>query len=175
MLTVTAPLLLSSLCGNGRAEPLTLYKAENIAIARENVKRHEWAGSILTGYEKRVAYALEQEREFFKAILPDLTPWSTYGQVCPVCVGEKCSPGETGVWQWSITDPDKLRCKYCGAEFPNPDYPETGVLDCPNMGQRFTTTSTLSSAHTRTRNSASMPTAGPGDRCRSASPVSSGR
>ena len=138
MLTVTAPLLLSSLCGNSRAEPLTLYKPDNIAIARENVKRHEWAGSILTGYEKRVAHALEQERRFFKDIVPDLTPWSTYGQVCPVCVGEKCSPGETGVWKWSITEPEKLRCKYCGAEFPNPDYPETGVLDCPNMGQRFT-------------------------------------
>lgn len=121
-----------------RAEPCTLYKPENLAIARENIERHEWARSILEGYRKRVACAMQQDREWFEEMTPELTPWPPYGQVCPQCVGEQCSMGETGVLQWSIEEPDQLVCKYCGAVYPHPDFAETGSITAPRMGQTFT-------------------------------------
>lgn len=120
------------------AEPCTLYKPANIATAKANVERHAWARSILAGYRRAADRLLKQDRQYFRRMIPDLTPWSTYGQVCPACVGRKCSMGETGVWKWSIDDPDKIRCKYCGTEYPNPSFPETGRLDLPKTGQSFT-------------------------------------
>ncbi len=120
------------------AEPRTLYKPENLAIAHENIQKHAWARNLLEGYKRRVAFAMKQDRQFFEEIVPDLTPWVGYGQVCPRCVGEKCSMGETGVFRWSIEHPDQLVCKYCGAVYPDPEYPETGSMTAPKMGQTFT-------------------------------------
>ncbi|MEN6346403.1 MAG: heparinase II/III family protein [Armatimonadia bacterium] len=120
------------------AAPCTLYKPRNLEIARANVAKYQWARDLLASWEKSASFALSKDREFFRGMVSDLTPWSTYGQVCPACVGEKCSMGESGVWRWSVSDPEKLRCRYCGAEFPNPKYPETGVLECPQSGQTFT-------------------------------------
>lgn len=129
---------MTGLVPESSAEPMTLYKPENIAIARENMERHPWAAAIVDGYRKTVSFAMSQDREALRALVPDLTPGSVYGQVCPACVGDKCAMGETGVWKWSVTDPDQLTCKYCGTQYPNEKYPETGVLDCPQMGQSFT-------------------------------------
>ncbi|MBU0606580.1 MAG: heparinase II/III-family protein, partial [Armatimonadetes bacterium] len=130
--------LMLALVGGAVAAPTTLYKPRQIAIARENLKQHPWAAAIVDGYRRSVAYAMGQDRAALRAIVPDLTPGSGYGQVCPACVGRKCAMGETGVLQWSISAPDKLVCKYCRTEYPNPQYPETGTLECPQMGQRFT-------------------------------------
>lgn len=120
------------------AGPVTLYKAADIARARANLEAHPWARHILAGYRSRVAYAMSLDRAALRAMVPDLTPWSTYGQVCPACVGEKCAMGESGVWRWNARDPERLMCKYCGHVYPDPAYPETGVLECPQMGQTFT-------------------------------------
>lgn len=130
-----ALLLVPALC---LAAPCTLYKPATIANAKANVERHKWAADILASWQRREEFALGKDREFFRQMIADLTPWSQYGQVCPACVGEGCSPGETGVLQWSVTDPETLTCKYCKHRYPDPDYPETGVLECPNMGQEFT-------------------------------------
>lgn len=120
-----------------RAEPVTLYKPADIANARANVERYEWAREVLEGYRRRVAYVMEQDRAWIEEMVPDLTPGSPYGQVCPRCVGEQCSEGETGVLTWSVTDPDRLTCRYCGATYPDPEYPETGTITAPRMGQSF--------------------------------------
>ena len=122
----------------GGAEPCTLYKAADVASARENVKRYRWAQAIVARWEQNVKYAMGQDRAFFEKMISDLSPWSPYGQNCPVCVGKQSSMGECGLWRWSTREPDKLTCKYCGAVFPNPKYPETGKLVCPAMGQTFT-------------------------------------
>ena len=119
-------------------EPCTLYKPANIAIAKANIERYAWAKSLLAGYRRAAKPLLKQDHEFFRTLIPDLTPGSTYGQVCPACVSRQCSMGETGVWLWNINDPDKIRCKYCKTEYPNEKYPENGRLDCPRMRQSFT-------------------------------------
>ncbi|MFC1806719.1 hypothetical protein ACFL09_07080, partial [Planctomycetota bacterium] len=120
------------------AEPCTLYKARDIATARENVERYAWARRIVARWKRSVDYAMKQDREFLETMISPLTPWSLYGQNCPLCVGEKSSMGECGIWRWRAAEPDQVTCKYCGATFPDPRYPETGKLVCPRMGQTFT-------------------------------------
>jgi hypothetical protein len=132
LLLMTVPL------GTVFAAPSTLYKAQNIAIARENVKRYPWAREIVEGWKRSVEYAMQQDREFFERMIPELTLWSEYGQNCPVCVGKRSSMGECGIYQWDIRDPDRLTCMYCGTVYPNPQYPETGSMTAPKMGQTFT-------------------------------------
>jgi len=118
-------------------EPCTLYKPGNVEIARENVRRHEWARSRLAGYRSSARPVMEHDRAWIEEMVPELTPWPTYGQVCPQCVGEQCSMGETGVLRWSVSNPDQLTCKYCGATYPDPDYPETGSITAERMDQTF--------------------------------------
>jgi len=120
------------------AEPCTLYKPANIEMARENIARYEWAQSVLDGYRRNVSYLMAQDRAWIEEMVPELTPWATYGQICPRCVGEQCSMGETGVYRWSVTEPDRLECRYCGAVYPDPELPESGSVTAERMGQTFT-------------------------------------
>ncbi|MBN1291619.1 MAG: heparinase II/III family protein, partial [Candidatus Latescibacteria bacterium] len=118
-------------------EPMTLYKAENVAIARANIEKYVWAQDIVEGWKRSVEYAMQQDRQFFEDMISEMNMWPTYGQNCPHCVGKLSSMGETGIYEWSIEDPDKLKCKHCGTVYPNPDYPETGSMTAPKMGQTF--------------------------------------
>ncbi len=120
------------------ADPCTLYKPEDIQRARENATRYKWAQSIIDGWKSQTAYAMEQDREYFDQMIPELTNWTEFGQNCPACVNVKSSMGECGLYKWDVRYPDKLTCKYCGTVYPNEKYPETGSMTCPKMGQTFT-------------------------------------
>ena len=120
------------------AEPCTLYKAEDVANARLNVESYDWAKRIVSGWQRRVAPLMEQDRRFVEQMIDELTLWSPYGQNCPACVNKQSSMGECNLYKWKIAEPDKLECKYCGTVYPNSKYPETGTLVCPRMGQSFT-------------------------------------
>lgn len=124
-------------CEVALAQPRTLYKPRDIENARQNLERYGWAQKIVTGWKNRVAFAMQQDRAFFEAFIPELTPGTHYGQNCPHCVGKQSLMGN-GRFRWSINAPDQLRCRACGTVYPNEDYPETGVLACPRMGQTFT-------------------------------------
>ena len=129
--------LVACTSGNTKDEPRTLYKAEDITRARENIERYQWARDIVDGWKRNVDYAMQQDRAFFDNMISELTMWPTYGQNCPHCVGKQSSMGETGIYTWDIRDPDRLECKHCGTVYPNPDYPETGSITAPRMGQTF--------------------------------------
>ncbi|MGD9495465.1 MAG: hypothetical protein AB7Y46_04045, partial [Armatimonadota bacterium] len=120
------------------AEPRTLYKPANIAIARANLERYEWARTVLAGLRAQCALLMERDRAWVEEMVPELTPWPGYGQICPRCVGEGCSMGETGVYRWSPENPDQLVCRYCGATYPDPSLPESGSITAQRMGQTFT-------------------------------------
>jgi hypothetical protein len=136
MLALGAGLLLLTPQITG-AESRTLYKPADIQNALQNVERHGWAREILDGWQRDAEYALQQDRLFFDDIIPELTPGTHYGNSCPHCLGKQSLMG-AGRFSWSVTDPDKITCQACGTVYPNEDYPETGVLECPRMGQTFT-------------------------------------
>ena len=46
------------------AEPCTLYKAEDIANARQNVARYPWAQRIVEGWKRSVQVVMEKDRQF---------------------------------------------------------------------------------------------------------------
>ncbi|MCK5805351.1 MAG: hypothetical protein KAI66_21150, partial [Lentisphaeria bacterium] len=117
--------------------PCTRYKEADIANARENVARYTWAQNIVASWKRRVAFVMEQDPAFFEKLVPELTPWTLYGNNCPVCVGKQSSMGEINLFRWNVKAPDTLTCKYCKTVFPNEKYPETGRLVCPKMGQTF--------------------------------------
>ncbi len=112
-------------------------KIQDVSFARENVRRYAWAQAIVGEWKEEVAYAMEQGRGFFEEMISELTMWSQYGQNCPVCVGRLSTMGETGIYDWDVRDPDKLVCKYCKTVYPDPEYPETGSVIAPRMGQTF--------------------------------------
>ncbi len=111
---------------------------QDISFGRENVKRYAWAQSIVEGWKQDATYAVAQERSFFEEMISELTLWPEYGQNCPVCVNRLSSMGECGIYEWDVRDPNRLVCMYCKTAYPNPEYPETGRVTAPRMGQTFT-------------------------------------
>ncbi|MBT7300600.1 MAG: hypothetical protein HN849_13855 [Victivallales bacterium] len=117
--------------------PCTLYKEADITNARANLVQHKWAAKVVAGWRGRVAYVMGQDREFIERMIPTLTPWSTYVNNCPECVGKKSSMGEVGIYRWDVKQPDQLVCKYCKTVYPSEKYPENSKVVCPKMGQTF--------------------------------------
>ena len=113
------------------------YKPGDIENARQNLSRYSWAQEIVNSWAQSVAFAMQQDRAFFDTMIPELTPGTHYGQNCPNCVGKQSLMGG-GLFDWHIDSPDEITCRACGAVYPNAQYPETGVLVCPRMGQQFT-------------------------------------
>jgi len=114
-----------------------VYRAQDIENARQNMACYGWAQRIVDGWRDAVGFALQQERAFFETLIPELTPGTSYGQNCPHCVGRQSLMGG-GQFSWDTDVPDQIRCTACGTVYPNAAYPETGVLECPRMGQTFT-------------------------------------
>ncbi len=132
----TLILLLS--CSPARSEPRTLYKAKDIDNARENLSRYGWAGEIVDGWKHQVEAAMQNDRAFLDEIIPTFTSTTHYNLTCPACVGKRSRMSEARFGWGGPTDPDKLTCNDCRTDFPHPDYPETGVLELPRMGQTIT-------------------------------------
>lgn len=130
-------LLLGQVALTAPAVPCTLYKTADIANARANLARHDWAKGVVAGWRQRVDFLLKQDRDFVERMIPELTPWSTYVNNCPACVGKKSSMGEVGIYRWDVEQPDRLTCKYCGTVYPSDAYPENDTVVCPKMGQTF--------------------------------------
>ena len=120
------------------ADPVTLYKAKNVANARENAERYSWAQAIVRDWKQETEFVLSAEPSFLAGLISETTPWPKFGQSCPACVGKKSTEGETSLYEWSIRDPDHLKCRYCGTVYPNADYPEKGSMTAKKMGQTFT-------------------------------------
>jgi len=115
--------------------PATLYKAADIARARQNIQQHEWARRQLKAIEDALPHWWPQDAAFFEKMIPTTTPGAVIMTMCPHC---EYSPVH-GQYQWQPTNPDVLKCVGCGMVYPNSNYPEDMVLEAKATGpQRFT-------------------------------------
>jgi hypothetical protein len=114
--------------------PATLYKAEDIARARENIEKHEWARKQLKAMEGALPTWWPADPAFFEKMIPATSPGAVIMTMCPAC---EYSPVH-GQYDWNPRDPEKLTCRGCGTVYPNEKYPEDMVLEARATGpQRF--------------------------------------
>ena len=118
--------------------PVMLTEAE-LAQARRNLESSTWARAWFEEHKKLAEFVVSQPDGYVESMIPELTPWFCYGMTCPNCVGVKSQEAMgRRVRRWSQAQPDVIECRYCGHEYPDPEYPETGKLVCPRSGQEFT-------------------------------------
>jgi len=107
--------------------PATVIKPADLARAKANVVKYTWA----RGY-------VESARRRADVILPSITPEHLVTMVerttpggtgpCPACRAKGLPWHPNGQWSWSPDKPDQLTCQVCGSVFPNPEFPESIVL-----------------------------------------------
>ena len=78
-------------------------------------------------YEAAVKQITAMTEEQMLSFVPD-KPVTTYCE-CPNCYG-----GVEGnnIFEWSVGRPTELKCRFCGALYPNEKYPEDEVLEGQN-------------------------------------------
>lgn len=101
--------------------PCTMYKPADIARAKENIARHEWAKKEYAAIKRAAAYLLKLNRDQIRAMISDKTPISHFK--CP-------KDGQYFLYPPAYAElvgaeMDTLRCKNCGTEFKlDPGAPE---------------------------------------------------
>ena len=123
---------------HGVVHPCTTIKPEDVARAKENIRRHDWAKRYLRGLQGSADRLLTViTPEYLERMIEPTTP-GCYGP-CPACRDRGLPWHPNGLWTWSSDHPDQLKCTTCGTVFPNDKYPESVVLECRwAKGQRFT-------------------------------------
>jgi len=95
--------------------PCGLYKAADIARARENLQRHQWARDLLQSLREQARFWLELPEDQLSFWIPAETPMRVMD--CPRC-------GANWDYAWKFLSPDRLECTRCGLVLPDPAYPE---------------------------------------------------
>ncbi|MCK5802121.1 MAG: heparinase II/III family protein [Lentisphaeria bacterium] len=118
--------------------PVLLTEAE-LSQAKRNIESAAWAKDWLARHRRIADHIVAQPDGYIDAMIPELTPWLCYGMTCPNCVGKKSQEAMgRRVMGWRHTNPDVLRCRACGQEYPDAGFPETAKLTCPRSGQELT-------------------------------------
>ncbi len=97
--------------------PCALYQPEDVARARENIRRHPWARNVLEELRRRAAFWSDLPPDKLTYWIPDLTPFRVVD--CPEC-------GAGWRFAWKASD-SKLTCRKCGFSWPDSKYPEDQV------------------------------------------------
>jgi hypothetical protein len=109
--------------------PAATIKAEDIARARENIARYDWAREYSQAREKSVSGVLPTlTPAYLEQMIPETTPGDILFTPCPACRDLGKPRLDHGDWKWSAADPEHLTCKVCETVFPNEKYPESVVL-----------------------------------------------
>jgi hypothetical protein len=109
--------------------PAATIKAADIANARENIARYDWAREYSQAREKSVAGVLPTlTPAYLEQMIPETTPGDILFTPCPACRDLGKPRLDHGDWQWNARDPEHLKCKVCDTVFPNEKYPENVVL-----------------------------------------------
>ncbi|MEN6627927.1 MAG: heparinase II/III family protein [Candidatus Sumerlaeia bacterium] len=108
------------------------------ATALRNIEQADWARRMADRWKRLADELVAQPAGWIDSMIPDETPWYSFGMTCPNCVGTKSQEGAGLRMKWDWHNPDSYTCGFCGERFPSAKYPETQALVCPRMGQTFT-------------------------------------
>ncbi|MBI5685892.1 MAG: heparinase II/III family protein [Verrucomicrobia bacterium] len=109
--------------------PCVTFKAAEIARAKENIKRYQWARNYATGVEKSAKRYLDRlTPEFLVKMIPETTPGDPLWTPCPSCRAQGKPVHPHGLWSWKLDDADHIKCNVCRAVVPNDQFPEDVVL-----------------------------------------------
>lgn len=118
--------------------PFMLTETE-IAQARRNIEYSASARNWIKKHKNIADHVVSQPNGYVEKMIPELTPWFCYGMTCPNCVGEKSQIAMgIRIMRWDYKKPDVIQCRFCGNEYPDPEFPENASLSCPRSGQKFT-------------------------------------
>lgn len=99
------------------AHPCGLYREADLARARENLRRHEWAREVLSQFRDAAAFWMAVPDADLPFWIPDLTPNRTL--FCPRC-------NANWDFAWKGLPDDRIECTRCALVLPSDDYPENG-------------------------------------------------
>jgi hypothetical protein len=109
--------------------PALVFKAAEVARARENARRYGWAKSYVAGVDQNARRHLARLTPAFLAnMIPATTPGDPLWTPCPACREQGKPVHPHGLWNWTVDRPDELQCTQCRTVFPNEKYPEDIVL-----------------------------------------------
>ncbi len=100
--------------------PATIFSPADIDRARENIDRTDWGKQVLDRLLSRVEAAGSITKKWAATYVPATTPCALGFTMCPKCEFARMH----GSYDWSPSQPEQIRCKGCGAVYPNTDYPE---------------------------------------------------
>jgi hypothetical protein len=104
--------------------PATIFTADDIQMARTNVVQHAWAAEALERVLRRIEAAGSIDRAWAERYISAITPYAPHFTMCPRC---EFAPMH-GAYAWDPAEPQQIRCKGCGAVYPNAEYPEDLVF-----------------------------------------------
>ena len=105
--------------------PCLTIKSKDLAFARENIRRYEWARKYLRSVEDKAERYLNQlTDEFIVSMIEETTPGDPLWTPCPACRDQKRPYHPHGLWSWTVEKPELLICDICDTVFPNSRYPE---------------------------------------------------
>ena len=104
--------------------PTTLFKSQDLEVARGNIERHAWARRYLEDLLSSVKQARHTTVQDLKDWIPPETPGSELFTMCPAC---EAAPVH-GHYKWVPENPDQLICTTCKTVYPHSDYPEDVVF-----------------------------------------------
>lgn len=106
-----------------------MYKAEQLARARENLRRHAWAQRVVEGLRAQAAFTLERGagpdgaaglRDLVERMVPATTPTGVGFTNCAACGANAIH----GAYDWDARDPERLVCTTCRTSYPNERFSE---------------------------------------------------
>lgn len=109
--------------------PAGAIKSSDLARAKENLQRYEWAQKYLQSLQEQTdAWLPRIDAAFLERMIAQTTPGSSGFTPCPACRDLKKPFLAHGNWKWEPGNPDVITCNVCATVFPNEKYPESVTL-----------------------------------------------
>ena len=110
----------------------TAFGAGQAVGIKHPVLKHKIDPANAAQYEKAVERVMAMDEEEMLSFVPD-RPMMVFCQ-CPNC----WSGTYSGIFSWSIDNPEQMTCKYCGTVYPNEKYPDDLTIEGTNaQGETF--------------------------------------